>query len=63
MIEFINVNKSFGDRTILRDVSLTVAEGEVLFVIGKSGAGKSVLMKHVVGLLTDAGRSSMTDRT
>ena len=51
MIEFINVHKSFGDRVILRDVSLTVDEGEVLFVIGKSGAGKSVLMKHVVGLI------------
>ncbi|MEE2755285.1 MAG: ATP-binding cassette domain-containing protein [Myxococcota bacterium] len=51
MIEFRNVSKAFGDRQILRGVSLTVEEGKVLFVIGKSGAGKSVLTKHVVGLI------------
>ncbi|MBV71322.1 MAG: ABC transporter ATP-binding protein [Myxococcales bacterium] len=51
MIEFKNVSKAFGDRQILKGVSLTVDAGKVLFVIGKSGAGKSVLTKHVVGLV------------
>jgi len=57
MIQFVNVRKSFGDRCILDGVSLQVDSGDILFVIGKSGAGKSVLMKHVVGLLApDSGQ-------
>ncbi len=56
MISFRNVHKSFGDKTVLRGVSVDVLEGEVFFIIGASGAGKSVLIKHVVGLLRpDAG--------
>lgn len=55
-IEIVRLTKSFGGRTVLRDVTLTVERGRVLFVIGTSGTGKSVLMKHVVGLLApDAG--------
>ena len=57
MIEFYEIKKSFGDRVILNGVSLTVRPGEVLFIIGKSGAGKSVLTKHLVGLIRpDSGR-------
>lgn len=57
MIEFRGVKKSFGSKVILDGVDLTVDRGEVLFVIGTSGVGKSVLIKHVVGLLQpDAGR-------
>lgn len=51
MIEFRDVHKAFGDRVILGGVNLTVQSGEILFVIGTSGVGKSVLIKHVVGLL------------
>jgi phospholipid/cholesterol/gamma-HCH transport system ATP-binding protein len=51
MISFVNIKKSFGDRTILRGVSFDVREGEVFFIIGGSGVGKSVLIKHLVGLL------------
>lgn len=57
MIEFQNLTKRFGERTILEDVSLTVDTGNVLFVVGASGTGKSVLMRHLIGLLRpDAGR-------
>ncbi len=51
MIEFKDIYKSFGPKHVLRGVSLTVNTGEVFFVIGASGAGKSVLVKHLVGLL------------
>ena len=51
MIEFKDIYKSFGPKKILRGVSLTVKQGEVFFIIGSSGAGKSVLVKHLIGLL------------
>lgn len=50
-IRFENVTKSFGPKTILRDVSFEVATGEILFILGKSGMGKSVTLKHIVGVL------------
>lgn len=57
MIEFRGISKSFGPKHVLRDVSLTVETGDVFFVVGASGAGKSVLVKHLVGLLRpDAGQ-------
>jgi phospholipid/cholesterol/gamma-HCH transport system ATP-binding protein len=63
MIAFEDVHKSFGDNRVLRGVSLSVARGSVHFVIGKSGAGKSVLIKQVVGLLQpDAGRVVLDGR-
>ncbi|HET9135689.1 MAG TPA: ATP-binding cassette domain-containing protein, partial [Candidatus Kapabacteria bacterium] len=46
-----HVFKSFGDLHVLKDVSLTLSEGETLAVLGKSGVGKSVLLKLIVGLL------------
>jgi phospholipid/cholesterol/gamma-HCH transport system ATP-binding protein len=51
MIEFRNVRKSFGDKVVLTDVSFDVRDGEVFFIIGQSGVGKSVLIKHLIGLL------------
>lgn len=50
-IEFKNVTKRFGDRTVLDGVSFTVAKGEILSIVGPSGTGKSVTLKHIVGLL------------
>jgi phospholipid/cholesterol/gamma-HCH transport system ATP-binding protein len=50
-IRFDHVHKSFGPKTILRDVSFEVAKGEILFILGKSGMGKSVTLKHMVGVL------------
>ncbi len=56
LIEFKDVTKRFGDRTILDNVNLHVYEGDVTTIIGKSGTGKSVLLKHIIGLLKpDAG--------
>jgi phospholipid/cholesterol/gamma-HCH transport system ATP-binding protein len=52
VISFVNVKKSFGDKAILRGVSFDVREGEVFFIIGSSGVGKSVLIKQLVGLLS-----------
>jgi phospholipid/cholesterol/gamma-HCH transport system ATP-binding protein len=51
MIEIINLHKSFGDNRVLRGVNLEIKEGGSLAIIGRSGCGKSVLLKHIVGLL------------
>ncbi len=51
MIEFKQIKKSFGPKTVLNGVDLTINDGEVFFIIGSSGAGKSVLIKHLIGLL------------
>lgn len=51
MIEFIDIHKAFGDKSVLQGVSITVQDGEVFFIVGQSGVGKSVLIKHLVGLL------------
>jgi len=56
-IELSNVKKSFGDQKVLRGINLSVKQGEILVVIGRSGCGKSVMLKHVVGLIKpDHGR-------
>ncbi len=55
-ISFRDIHKRFGQKVVLDGVSLDVRDGECFFVIGQSGVGKSVLIKHLVGLLTpDAG--------
>lgn len=51
MISFRDVEKSFADKHVLRGFSLEVPEGQTTVVIGYSGSGKSVALKHVVGLL------------
>lgn len=51
LIELKNVTKRFGERTILDRVNLTIFEGDITTIIGKSGVGKSVLLKHIIGLL------------
>ncbi|WP_373998553.1 ABC transporter ATP-binding protein [Bdellovibrio bacteriovorus] len=52
MIEFKNLVKRFGTRTVLNGLSLKIREGEIIFILGTSGTGKSVLLKNLVGLLT-----------
>ncbi len=55
-LEMRGIEKSFGSQTVLRGVDLDVYRGETLVLLGGSGGGKSVLMKHMVGLLQpDAG--------
>ena len=57
MIELKGIRKAFGEHVVLDDCTLTVRDRETLVVIGYSGTGKSVLLKHVVGLLQpDAGQ-------
>ncbi len=58
IIELQNVWKSFGaDRQVLRDMSINVERGESLVIVGGSGTGKSVTLKHIIGLLRpDRGR-------
>lgn len=51
MIEYRNLVKRFGSRTILKGISLKIEEGSIVFVLGTSGTGKSVLLKNTVGLL------------
>jgi phospholipid/cholesterol/gamma-HCH transport system ATP-binding protein len=56
MIEVRNLHKTFGEKPVLRGVNLAIQNGESITVIGQSGCGKSVLLKHLVGLLEpDAG--------
>jgi phospholipid/cholesterol/gamma-HCH transport system ATP-binding protein len=56
LIEFSNLHKAFGREAVLRGVDLRVREGETLALLGPSGTGKSVLLKHAIGLLSpDAG--------
>ncbi len=51
MIEIKNLHKSFGDNKVLQGVNLEIDTGETIIIIGRSGCGKSVLIKHIVGLL------------
>src|SRR5499426_722353 len=57
MIKVEWLTKSFGRQKVLRELSLEVATGTVTIVIGRSGGGKSVFLKHLIGLMRpDAGR-------
>src|SRR6056297_21716 len=51
MIEIKNLTKSFGDLLVWEDVSMTIEDGETVAIIGRSGCGKSVLLKHINALL------------
>jgi len=51
LIEFKDITKRFGTHTVLKNVNLQIFEGEVTTIIGLSGSGKSVLLKHIIGLL------------
>ncbi len=57
MIEIKNVWKSFEGNEVLRDLSLNIGKGETIAIVGSSGCGKTVLLKHILGLLEpDRGR-------
>jgi phospholipid/cholesterol/gamma-HCH transport system ATP-binding protein len=51
MIEIINLRKSFGGQKVLNGLSMRIGEGELAAVIGGSGSGKSVFLKHLIGIL------------
>jgi phospholipid/cholesterol/gamma-HCH transport system ATP-binding protein len=57
MIRIVDLYKSFGPKPVLRGVNLEIGDGETMVIIGQSGSGKSVLLKHIIGMLKpDAGR-------
>ncbi len=51
MIKIINLHKSFGRQHVLRGVNLEIPKGKITFIMGRSGTGKSVLLKHIIGLM------------
>ncbi|NWF90920.1 MAG: ABC transporter ATP-binding protein [Ignavibacteriaceae bacterium] len=51
MIEIYKLHKSFGTKKVLDGINLQISKGETIVIIGRSGSGKSVLIKHIVGLL------------
>ena len=51
MIEVKNLSKSFGEKGVLSDLNFSVAHGQSVAIVGKSGAGKSVLLKCLIGLI------------
>lgn len=62
MIRFDDVHKGFGGRQVLDGVSFSVSDGEILAIVGPSGTGKSVTLKHIVGLLSpDSGTVSVKE--
>ncbi|MBU1536221.1 ATP-binding cassette domain-containing protein [Myxococcota bacterium] len=60
-ISFIDVHKQFGEKTVLTGITMSVERGEVLFVVGTSGVGKSVTIKHIIGLLTPTSGEIIVD--
>jgi len=52
MIEIENLHKSFDGKQVLNGINLSINTGETMAIIGSSGCGKSVLIKHIVGLLS-----------
>jgi ABC-type transporter Mla maintaining outer membrane lipid asymmetry ATPase subunit MlaF len=57
MIRFENVTKRFGAKTVLDGMDYEIRNGETFVIVGSSGAGKSVSLRHMIRLLTpDAGR-------
>ena len=63
LIQFKDVFKKFGDSRVLQGVSLCIYRGEITTIIGKSGEGKSVLLKHMIGLMhPDAGEIVLDGR-
>ena len=63
MIRVQNLHKAFGRQLVLRGLSLDVATGEIMVVIGRSGGGKSVLLRHLIGLLRPDSGAIMVDGT
>ncbi|MBI2884193.1 MAG: ABC transporter ATP-binding protein [Candidatus Methylomirabilis oxyfera] len=63
MIQLIDLRKSFEQQQVLRGVNLTIPKGQVTAIIGRSGGGKSVLLKHLIGLMRPDSGQVMVDGT
>src|SRR5512135_1141175 len=62
MIQIVDLVKSFNGQMVLDGINLEIPTGKITVVIGKSGVGKSVLLKHIIGLLTpDRGQIFVDD--
>ena len=61
MIEVRHLQKSFGGQPVLGDISFRIENGESVAIIGRSGCGKSVLLKHLIGLLKPDGGEVLID--
>jgi phospholipid/cholesterol/gamma-HCH transport system ATP-binding protein len=62
-VRFDHVSKRFGTRTVLDDISFDVPEGQAFCLLGRSGTGKSVTLRHIIGLVTpDSGHVFVEDR-
>jgi phospholipid/cholesterol/gamma-HCH transport system ATP-binding protein len=61
LIELRHLQKSFGPQKVLRDVNLQIRRGETMVIIGTSGGGKSVILKHCIGLLQPDGGEVVVD--
>ena len=61
MIEVRHLNKGFGEQPVLNDISFRIENGESVAIIGRSGCGKSVLLKHLIGLLKPDGGEVLID--
>jgi phospholipid/cholesterol/gamma-HCH transport system ATP-binding protein len=64
LIQFVDIKKRFGTHQVLKGVNLSIYKGEIMVVIGKSGMGKSVLLKHIIGLVhQDSGELLIDGKT
>jgi len=63
MINLKNISKSFSGKSIIENIDITIKQGECVAIIGKSGIGKSVLLKHIIGLIKpDSGNVYIEDK-
>jgi phospholipid/cholesterol/gamma-HCH transport system ATP-binding protein len=63
MIDIIDLRKSFDGQKVLKGINLTIAEKELIIIMGKSGGGKSVIIKHIMGLLKADRGNIFIDKT
>lgn len=63
MIQFNSINKSFGSQRVLEGLNLTIPKGKITVIIGRSGEGKSVLLKHIMRLVEPDAGSVYVDGT
>jgi len=63
MIEIKDLNKKFGDHQVLEGLNLEIDTGESMVIIGRSGCGKSVLLKHIIGIMRPDSGSVVIDGT
>lgn len=61
-VEIENLSKKYGSNTVLRDINLTIGEGEIVGLVGPNGAGKSTLLKAIMGLIKYSGKLSIFDK-